>query len=74
MLRSDAARGSNRAHLGAVRQPAHEWQLFLVGGHQQLNGPLPDLEGRHVRQEVIAHKEAHEDCSQQARLRVQLQC
>jgi hypothetical protein len=31
--------------------------------HQELDGPLPDLEGRHVRQKVVSHEEAHEYCN-----------
>ena len=30
--------------------------------HEKLNGSLSDLQSWHVRQEIIAHKEAHEDC------------
>lgn len=50
------------AHLGAFTQVAHARELLLVGCHEQLDGALPDLQGGHMRQEVIAHKEAHEYC------------
>ena len=57
------------AHVSAIGEVACGWQLLLVGLHEQLDGALPDLQGRHVRQEVIAHKEAHEYCSVQGKLR-----
>lgn len=50
------------AHISAISEVASVRQLLLVGLHEQLNSALPDLQGGHVRQEVIAHKEAHEDC------------
>ena len=50
-------------HLVARGEVAHAGQLHLVHVHQQLNSSFPDLQGGHVRQEVIPHKEAHEHCS-----------
>lgn len=49
-------------YLVARGQVAHFGQLHLVYMHQQLYSSLPDLQCRHVGQEVIAHKEAHEHC------------
>ena len=51
------------AYLVAGSQIAHLGQLHLVDMHEQLDGSLPDLQCRHVGQEVIAHKEAHEHCT-----------
>ena len=50
-------------YLVARSQVAHFGQLHLVYMHQQLYSSFPDFQCRHVGQEVIAHKEAHEHCT-----------
>lgn len=40
-------------------------QLLLVNMHQELDGTLADLQGRHVRKEIVPHKEAHEHCMEE---------
>lgn len=52
-------------YLVARCEVTHLGQLHLVDMHEQLNSSLPNLQGRHVGQEVIAHKEAHEHCRRQ---------
>ena len=47
--------------LGPISEPAHVRQLLLVDMHQQLDGPLSNLQRRHMGQEVVATKEAHEN-------------
>ncbi len=51
------------ADLSAVGEVADARELLLVGGHEQLDGALADVQRRHVRQEVVAHEEAHEHCA-----------
>ena len=50
------------AYLVALGEVAHVGQLLLVHVHQELDGALTDLQRRHVGQEVVPHKEAHEYC------------
>ena len=55
---------SELTHIAARSHIPNQWQLLLVHGHEQLDGALPDVQGGHVRQEVIPHEEAHKYCSQ----------
>ena len=64
MLFQSRQESQQEIHLVARCEVAHLGQLHFVDMHEQLNGPFPDLQSWHVGQEVIAHKEAHEHCSE----------
>lgn len=59
--------------LGPIAQISPEiWQEGAIGSHQELNRTLTDVQGGHVGEKVVSHKETHEDEIVQGTLEVKL--